>query len=327
MSIKVYITIDTEEDQWGEYVTTGASVDNVTMIPMLQQLFDRFGAIPTYLINYPVVINDKARQIIKQIYDDGRCGIGMHCHPWNTPPFEEELSNHNSMLCNLPYDLVYEKLRTLHRAIDHYWGVSPICFRAGRWGFGESVARCIYELGYKVDSSVSPFINWLEYGGPDYSNAPADQYLFNTENILSENSQGILLEVPPTIGFFQDNFHRCAWLRKWAMSSKLSKYYLIGILDKLRILNFRWLTPELCNGKDMIRLSRTFIRKGSRYLNMSFHSTSLVPGLGSFVRSENDLEKYLKNIELFLNYACENRFEFARLNEAVESKRNEITSW
>jgi hypothetical protein len=318
MPVKVYITIDTEEDQWGEYVTKGSSVDNVAMIPKLQQVFDHFGAIPTYLINYPVVMNDKARQIIKQIYDDGRCGIGMHCHPWNTPPFKEELSNHNSMLCNLPYDLVYEKLQTLHHAINLYWEVAPICFRAGRWGFGESVARCIDELGYKVDTSVSPFINWSEYGGPDYSNAPTDQYIFHTDNILSANIHGTLLEVPPTIGFFQDNFQRCAWLRKWALSSKISKYYLIGILDKLRVLNFRWLTPELCDGKDMIRLSRTFIQKGNRYLNMSFHSTSLVPGLGTFVRTETDLNNFMKHIESFLLFASENGFIFSRLDEATE---------
>jgi hypothetical protein len=323
MPVQVYITIDTEEDQWGEYVTTGASVDNVTKIPMLQQLFDRFGAIPTYLINYPVVMNDKAQQIITKIYYDGRCGIGMHCHPWNTPPFKEELSNHNSMLCNLPYDLVYEKLHTLHQTIVDYWGITPLCFRAGRWGFGESVARSIHELGYKVDTSVSPFINWSEYGGPDYSNAPNNQYLFNTDNILSANIHGTLLEVPPTIGFFQDDFNRCAWLRKWVLSSKLSKYYLIGILDKLKVLNFRWLTPELCSGKDMIRLSKTFIRKGSMYLNMSFHSTSLVPGLGSFVKTESDLEYFMKIIESFLGFAYENGFEFASLDEAVEIMRNE----
>ena len=147
MPVKVYITIDTEEDQWGEYAATGASVENVTRIPMLQQLFDRFGAIPTYLINYPVVMDERACNIIKAIYHAGRCGIGTHCHPWNTPPFREEINEYNSMLCNLPYELISDKMRTLHEAIVSFIGVTPISFRAGRWGFGETVARCIQRIG------------------------------------------------------------------------------------------------------------------------------------------------------------------------------------
>jgi hypothetical protein len=318
MSVKVYITIDTEEDQWGKYIKTGASVDNVTMVPILQKMFDRFGAIPTYLIDYPVVINENARHIIKEIYDDGRCGIGTHCHPWNTPPFKEEISVYNSMLCNLPYDLVHDKIKTLHQAIVNDWGVTPICFRAGRWGFGEAVARSIYELGYRIDTSITPFIDWSEDGGPNNFNAPICQYRFNPSDILSDNSQGVLLEVPPTIGFFQKNFHRCACIRNWILSSRLSSYHVIGILDKLRILNFHWLSPEICSGKDMVQLTKSFIKKGCHFINMSFHSTSLMHGLSPFVRTASDIDKFLKDIETFLQYAHDNRFQFVSLDKAID---------
>lgn len=85
MGIKVFMTIDTEEDSWGDFRKTHNPVGNVYRIPLLQELFDRYGAVPTYLINWPVVMDEKARDILKKIYDDGRCEIGTHCHPWNTP--------------------------------------------------------------------------------------------------------------------------------------------------------------------------------------------------------------------------------------------------
>ena len=54
MSTKVFITIDTEEDNWGDYNDTVGTVDNIMVLPKLQSLFDKYGAMPTYLINYPV---------------------------------------------------------------------------------------------------------------------------------------------------------------------------------------------------------------------------------------------------------------------------------
>ncbi|HPW37349.1 MAG TPA: polysaccharide deacetylase family protein [Syntrophorhabdus sp.] len=319
MTIKVYITIDTEEDQWGNYVASEATVHNVKKISMLQQLFDRYGAIPTYLVNYPVVMNEDARSIIKGIYDDGRCGIGMHCHPWNTPPIREELSNYNSMLCNLPDDLVYEKLRSLHQVLVDHWGVAPVCFRAGRWGFGENVARSIHELGYKIDTSITPFTDWAEYDGPDFSDALIGQYRFNPEAILTVNPRGDLLEVPPTVGFLQTGFKRCAWLRKKIAKGRFSKFRLLGILEKLGLLNLRWLSPELCSGSEMVRLSNSLLENGCRHLNMSFHSTSIAPGLSPFVRTENDLIRFLYDIELFLQFAHGKGFESVSIDKALDA--------
>ena len=173
------------------------------------------------------------------------------------------------------------------------------------------------ELGYRIDTSISPFQDWSDYGGPDYSDAPTDQYHFNHDRIFSADVKGALLEIPPTIGFFQNNFQRCDWLRKKILSSKLSKLHLIGILDKLKILNFRWLSPELCNGMDMVKLSERFIQKGYRFLNMSFHSTSLISGMTPFVKSETGIDKFIKDIEIFLQYAHDNEFIFVPLDKAA----------
>src|ERR671922_839019 len=101
MAIRLFITIDTEEDEWGEYQSSGHHVENVKQLSRLQEIFDHYGAVPTYLVTYPVVKNGHARELLGNILSRNRCEIGTHCHPWNTPPFEEELNKRNSMLCNL----------------------------------------------------------------------------------------------------------------------------------------------------------------------------------------------------------------------------------
>ena len=219
MPVKLYITIDTEEDLWDKYRSNNNPVTNIDQIPKLQEIFNEFGAIPTYLINYPVVTNNHAKQILTQILNDCRCEIGMHCHPWNTPPFEEAINKRNSMMCNLPYDLVCKKLKTLHGKIKDFLGYRPLCFRAGRWGFNSFCAKAIRELGYTIDTSISPLMNWSSHFGPDFSDAIVTSYRFNADDILAENPNGILLEVPPTIGFLQKNFYFCRQIRHLILQS------------------------------------------------------------------------------------------------------------
>lgn len=327
MPIKVFITIETEEDQWGEYKATHFPAENIDRLPILQDLFDRFGAVPTYFVNWPVVTNKKASQILLDIMNRGRCEIGTHCHPWNTPPVEEKTDNHNSMICNLPYELIEKKLETLHEAIVDRFKVRPICFRAGRWGFGPKVAKVIHKLGYRVDTSLTPFFDWTEAGGPDFSDASTFSYWFDTDDPLHEKADGSLLEVPLTIGFLQRNFELCRSVRKKLLNGPFSRYRILGILDKFRILNQRWLSPEFSSGSDMIILSKNFIRSGHCFLNMQFHSTSLLPGKTPFVRNQKQLENFLRNNEMFLQYAVNQGMTFAPLSEAVKDvkKKNELT--
>lgn len=318
MPVKVFITIDTEEDTWDEYSTTHNPVENIDRLPMLQDIFDRYGAVPTYLINWPVVTNKHARHILTEILDRGRCEIGTHCHPWNTPPFEEKINGHNSQICNLPYELIMKKMENLHGEIINDLKVTPVCFRAGRWGFGPGVARSIHKLGYRVDTSVTPFIDWTDYGGPDFSQASTFAYWFDPDDILCKKTDGCLLEVPPTIGFLQKNFKLWSAISKWILRRPLSRYHIFGVLKRLRILNYYWLSPEVTGSSEMIRLSENLIRAGHRFLNMAFHSTSLLPGKSPFIRNQEQLDKFLYDIEMFLKFAVDRGMTFLPLSGALE---------
>lgn len=315
--MNLIITIDTEEDNWARYSTTDNPVENIEKIVQLQALFDRFGIKPTYLVTYPVATNPRSVAILKAILDEGKCEIGTHCHPWNTPPFEEEISERNSMLCNLPEDLVCRKLESLHNVISENFGISPVSFRAGRWGFGTSVTRPLASMGYLVDTSVSPFVDWSAYHGPDFSDYPLSPYRFDLDDIFTPRADGVLLEIPATVGFLQGDFARCQRWTRACDKNNAKKLHLKGILRRVGLLEKAWLSPEQSNAKIMIRLAQRIEEIKLPCLNMSFHSTTLVAGLSPFVRDQEDEMIFLQNIEKLLVHASKSNWTTVLLKEML----------
>lgn len=314
MSTKVFITIDTEEDNWGDY---NGTVENIMTLPQLQSLFNKYGAVPTYLINYPVVSQQRCVVVLSSFLNEGVCEIGTHCHPWNTPPITEELNAKNSMTCNLSYDMLIDKMNCLHKTIENNFHMKPVSFRAGRWALNEDVARCLSELGYLVDTSMSPFVDWSNNFGPNFRDSSIHPFYFKPNDIGVHNNSGELLELQPIIGFYQSNFKRCDYVQNKISKGRWSKLRLLGMLDRLNLLNFHWLSPELSSGEEMVKLSKRFVKSGHDFLNMSFHSTSMLPGKSPFVRDGRELTMFLNKIEIFLQYAVKNNFEFLPLSEAV----------
>jgi hypothetical protein len=225
------------------------------------------------------------------------------------------------MLYNLPPALQYRKLEALHSEIVNTFKVEPTSFRAGRWGFSKSVAENILKLGYKVDSSVTPFCDWSDYYGPDFSEASTQPTFLINHNCSSSDLDEGLIEIPATVGFLQKNFSFCNKLLKKLKSKTLRPFRIIGILYRLKLLNLIWLSPELNNGEEMRHLSNTCKKLGYQFINMMFHSTSLMPGQSPFVQNEFDLGTFITEIEFLLTFASADGMKFTSLSEAGEVYR------
>lgn len=299
--MKLIITIDTEEDQWGNFQAHGHSVENTRNIPKLQALFDEFEIRPTYLINYPVATDPEAIEILTSIVSGGGCEIGSHCHPWNTPPYEEETNEKNSMLRNLPPDLQYKKIKVLHETIKKNLGVTPVSFRSGRWGYSDSVAKNLIKLGYEVDTSITPYISWKEYYGTDYSYIAPEpfRYGWNGDDHGSEKS---LLHIPATVGYLRTNFDLSNAVYQFISNSKLKKFKVLGLLSKLNLVKRVILSPEMDEVSDMIALTKVMKAKGYSYVNLYFHSTTLKVGATEYVRTRSDEEKFYRKIRAYLEF-------------------------
>lgn len=302
-NINLIVTIDVEEDNWG-FKCRESSADNIRMIPRLQNIFDRYGIKPSYLVSYQVASCDWAVNILSDISSRNRCEVGAHLHPWNTPPLKEVINERNSMLKNLPYELQVEKLKVLTDKIESSFGKKPQSFRAGRWGLGSDTVKALIEYGYTVDSSVTPTISWASCGdGPEYPDVKTVPYWMSVNGDgRKKNSHNSILEVPATIGFNRWPFE--LWQKIYL---RLQKVWLrplrpTEIMHHTRLLRKIWLSPEISSADDMIALSKIMIGNGIQFLNLSFHSTTLLPGRTPFVKNNAELEGFYSRLEKLLDY-------------------------
>lgn len=316
--MKFIVTIDTEEDDWAGGRATGSPVSNVAHVPAFQSLCDRYGVRPTYLLTYPITQDADAAKVFRALAARGACEIGMHCHPWNTPPFEESLTDANSMLCNLPAELQLKKIHTLDQAIRERVGACPVSFRAGRWAYSAQIARHLVGLGYKVDTSVTPYVNWGYQHGPDFTDYPVHPYRVQPAQIHAPSHNGPLLEIPATIGLLGWSSPLAVKVWKAVSRGNLAAFKGAGVLATLGIVRKVWLSPEVVDGPTMISLMAQLRRQGHQCFNMVFHSSSLKAGLTPFVRTASEEARLLRRVESVFQYVRSEGMRPVTLAEACQ---------
>ncbi len=93
MSDPVYlvITIDVEEEGLfsGRYLRTPSGVTNVAELRRLEFIPREFGFPLTLLVTYPVARDLAAQEVLSAWQREHGAEIGVHLHPWNTPPFKD----------------------------------------------------------------------------------------------------------------------------------------------------------------------------------------------------------------------------------------------
>lgn len=324
--MKMVVTVDVEEDQWGITPPRSVTVNNVYRLPILQELFDKCGIVPAYLLTYPVVRDARAAAILRDMVEAGVCEIGAHCHPWNTPPHEEHQSIYNSMLCNLPTRLQFEKLRCLHEAIRDRFDITPLAFRSGRWGFDTEVAKNLLRLGYRIDTSVTPYTTWARETGPDFSHVTPRPYAIVQRPSSEPRSQSTLAEVPVSIGYLHGEFQACAKLARRLRLSPFRGLRLGGLLSRLHLLRKVWLSPETDSPAMMLQLVRQMRRQGYEVLNMVFHSSALMGGCGPFVRTSAGEHMFLERLRTFLELVKEEAVICTPLSHMAGLPTDEVAS-
>lgn len=291
------VIIDTEEEfDWAKpFSRDNRSVDNITHQHLAQKIFRTYGIVPTYCIDYPVVEDDTAIGILKDWADQGDCLIGVHLHPWVTPPYDEEVNRINSYAGNLPYALEKEKLSRLTDLIEHRTGRRPVIFKAGRYGTGPNTARILRELGYLVDTSVVADTNFSHDHGPNFIGLPTQPYWFGPED-------NKILELPISRGY--DGL-----LARWGsfLYPKLAgasglRSLMAGVLVKTGLLERIPLTPEGIRADDQIRMVRAMHAVGTAYFNYAYHSSSLMVGGAPYVRNDQDLKVFLEDLDSFFDF-------------------------
>jgi hypothetical protein len=286
------VIVDTEgEFAWDQPFNRSAigTTSIASQALMHARVFDEFGIVPTYMVDWPVATTPAAVATLRALLDADRCEIGAHLHPWVSPPYEEALSDFNSYGGNLPRELEYEKLRLLTETIADSFGRQPLAFKAGRYGLGPHTAESIASLGYDVDASVVPYSAFTADGGPDFRAFDEHPYWFRA-------GQRELLELPVTTGY-------CGWLRRfgprlydvaqghWGRRARLG-----GVLARSRALERVRLSPEVASGAEMRRLTGALLAGGCQVFSLTYHSPSMMPGHTPYVRCAADLERLVTTV-------------------------------
>jgi hypothetical protein len=259
------VTIDTEGDRacpflgnrWGPL--TGRYDSVVHAIPELRVLWNAFSVLPVYLTT-PEVLSCPACVDVLKAEQNAGAEIGTHLHIGDAFP------------CTVPEE--GDHLLRLTALYERAFGSTPRCYRAGRYGMSDRTLGTLRNLGYHVDTSVTPHVDWSGQGGPDYTGYPMQPYW----------ARGIL-EVPVTV----------LGLRRWWLFNGWSKY--------------RWLRPSVARADDLKSVVDSACEMGITVLNMTFHTMELVPGASPYVRTFVGVYFYLMRLDTIIGYMMERGFE------------------
>lgn len=275
------LTVDTEEEfDWTKPLTRERhGLDHVPRLAKFQEFCENQNVVPVYLVDWPVAQSAEAAEILRGPLADGRAEIGVQLHPWVNPPFDEEVTQHNSFAGNLPRALERAKLFALRDAIERNFGATPLIYRAGRYGTGPNTAELLAEAGIAIDTSVRAKFDYTASGGPNYRQHPLVPYWHDDARRL--------LELPLTTTFWgmlrrQGDF---LYPAMWRVPR------LRGLLSHLAMLERIPLTPEGVAVEEAIRGIDMALDDGLPVLVLSFHSPSISPGHTPYVRNEHDLDQ------------------------------------
>lgn len=298
------VTVDTEEafDWAGPFTRDQHSVSHIPAVMPFQELCDKHGVQPIYMVDYPVLTDPHSQDIFRALVREKRAAIGAHLHPWVTPPFDDVVNRRNSYGCNLPEQVERDKLTLMLNTMNDVFGEMPKIFRAGRYGIGENTAEVLIECGIPFDSSVRSFFDYSAEGGPDFGVSSVRPYWIRP---------GQLAELPLT-SVFVGPLRRFA-PRLFGRDSNPAK--MRGVLARSGLLSRIAFTPEGVDSRAMKKGIDRAVADGLPLLNLSFHSPSLEPGNTSYVQNTAEQAAFMAWWDDILSYLAQKSVRATTLDE------------
>jgi hypothetical protein len=295
MAPALILTMDTEgDDLWSRPRTV--TTRNALSLPRFQELAQRFGLRPTWLVNWEMAHAPACVEFLRDVLKRGAGEVGLHLHAWDTPPLNpltDDDTQHHPFLGEYPEPLMREKLERLAGVLEETFQRPLRSHRAGRWALDGRIVRWLREHGFWADCSVCPGVDWRSTkgapagnGGPDYRQAPREPYFLDEHDITkpaARASSDALLEVPMTIGA-----PRLGWTQP-----------LFEVFSKRR----SWLRPNGSNRRDMLACVDKAVVAGRAHLMFMLHSSELMPGGSPTFRTAAAIESLYEDLEALFGHA------------------------
>jgi hypothetical protein len=284
------MTVDTEEEwDWGQdWPTQELSLSNIYQLPQFQAVCSHHGVRTTYFTNQAVLDDTRAADTMDALRKEEGVEIGMHIHPWNTPPIagSGHVHSRDTYLRNLDSDLILAKLAVVYESFEK-GGMRPTSFRGGRYSSGGPIHEFLRDRGFLADSSIVPFTSWAEKGAPDYRNRD----LSPSRMPPRFPGDGPFWEIPLTLGFTRRHFGFWAKCFDFIEHSWLRRLHLIGIAERTGLVQRVWLNFEDPQGYRMLDLLHILRPMALPSICFTVHSSSLTAGKGPYTPTQADEDR------------------------------------
>ena len=280
----IVFTVDTEpDDQWSPKLADGNyppfTFANTRGLAPLIRFFRERNAPVTWMTSYSIARDPESVRVLRDAAAGGD-EIAGHLHGWETPPFAPFDRSARPFIYEYDDALRLAKHQSLVAAHEEAFGARPVSYRAGRWGVDALELQHITQLGYAIDSSIAPGIDFtdrfgLRAAGPDFR---------AHESPLPYRS-GALWEVPASL----------------------------TRIDGALI----WVRPLKHPRALLVEATHALLRSGVPILNVMFHSSEAFVGTSPVSRHQEDVERLLGDLDAILAAAREHGADARTLRDAT----------
>ncbi len=314
------ITIDTEGDNlWAN--PRRICTENTHYLPRFQELCEKFNFKPTWLTNYEMVEDAAYVEFATDVISRKQGEVGMHLHAWNSPPeyrLTDDDLRYQPYLIEYPDHILREKVCFMTSLLEDKFQVKMQSHRAGRWAFDARYARILQELGYLVDCSVTPGVNWQftrgapqGKGGTDYRDFPKQAYFMDLMAI-SRPGNSSLLQVPMST------------CNKYSPLVSILKQGVDKIRGRQRSPAVLWLRPNRDNVAAMKKVVESQLQAGNDYVEFMLHSSEFMPGGSPTFKDKVSIEKLYDDLQQLFSWLSE-RTQGMTLSEYYHAKKGQST--
>ncbi len=300
------VSIDTECDKgraWRSKKPMAFDGIHEGVVNRLAPLFAEYGAKPTYLLSPEVLRDERSVEALMKL--DTSSELGTHLHGEYAEPDAWEPDVTKDFQRDYEPEVERKKLTYLTDLFIRAFGHQPTSFRAGRFGIGSASIPILESLGYLVESSVTPHMDWEQAAGArglSFEGAPSQPYRPDPIDPARPGDAKIL-EVPVTI-------------RKRLVNA-------LPIVGKR--IDPRWLRPTRGTGEALVRLAEDEIADARRtapgrpvILNAMFHNVEICADTSPYAATESEARGILGRLRSLLEFAKKESISVVGLGDVPE---------
>ena len=310
------LTVDTEPDnEWSRPALKDMTFENVYSIPRFHELCCKYQIKPVYLLEYQIAQNRYLQEELSSYLQAGNCEIGLHLHPWSTPPFDHSVkecdTDYHPFLTEYPLEVFVAKMDALTNSVKNIYSVLPKSFRAGRYVLSYEYAIELKKFGIEVDGSVTPFRHWepkrkapgSNFTGfdntPFYWDAEKELFGLPLSAMKTEPGQGAINRV-------------LGKLISKGLHVRIVKKFWSELYFEIKGINWFFRYKKYQNVRQILEM---YVNKTNpKFVQGVLHSSELHPG--SCFQSKNEVDQYFFAMEETFKYLKEKGYQSIMLKDA-----------